>query len=97
SLHEHNVLFMYETTTGLDAQNRANLWRHIKKLRDNGMTIFLTSHYLEEADALSNRLVILDPGKIVAEGTPTELKKKVSGEAISLELKYLQDVEKINV
>src|SRR5699024_5888395 len=71
--------------------------RHIKKLRDNGMTIFLTTHYLEEADALSNRLVILDQGKIVAEGTPTELKKKVSGEAISLELKYLQDVEKINV
>src|SRR5699024_8940842 len=81
----------------LDFQNRAKLCRHIKKLRNNGITIFLTSHYLEEADALSNRLVILDQGKIVAEGTPTELKKKVSGEAISLELKYLQDVEKINV
>ena len=96
-LHEPKVLFLDEPTTGLDPQNRANLWRHIKKLRDNGMTIFLTTHYLEEADALSNRLVILDQGKIVAEGTPTELKKKVSGEAISLELKYLQDVEKINV
>src|SRR5699024_8050890 len=61
------------------------------------MTIELATHKLEEDDALSNRLVIHDKGNIVAEGTPTQLKKKVSCEAISRELKYLQDVEKINV
>ncbi|MCJ7843547.1 ATP-binding cassette domain-containing protein [Lederbergia sp. NSJ-179] len=94
-LHEPKVLFLDEPTTGLDPQNRANLWQHIKKLRDNGMTIFLTTHYLEEADALSDRLMILDHGKIIAEGTPTELKKKISGEAISIELKNAQDAEKM--
>lgn len=94
-LHEPKVLFLDEPTTGLDPQNRANLWQHIKKLRDNGMTIFLTTHYLEEADALSDRLIILDHGKIIAEGTPTELKKKISGEAISIELKNSRDAEKM--
>ncbi len=94
-LHEPKVLFLDEPTTGLDPQNRANLWKHIKTLRDNGMTIFLTTHYLEEADALSDRLIILDHGKIVAEGTPTELKKRVSGEAISIELKNSQDADKM--
>src|SRR5690625_724326 len=94
-LHEPKVLFLDEPTTGLDPQNRANLWKHIKTLRDNGMTIFLTTHYLEEADTLSDRLIILDHGKIVAEGTPTELKKRVSGEAISIELKNSQDADKM--
>src|SRR5699024_9065829 len=91
------VLFLDEPTTGLDPQNRANLWRHIKKLRDNGISIFLSTHYLEEADALSMILVILDQCKIVAEETPSELKDKISFKAIYLELQYLQDVEKINV
>src|SRR5699024_10876998 len=91
--HEPKVLFLDEQTTGHDTQHRANLWRHIKKLRVNSMTIFLTTHYLEEADALSNRQVILDQGKIVGEGTQKELNKMVSGEASSLELKYLQDVQ----
>lgn len=95
-LHEPKVLFLDEPTTGLDPQNRENLWQHIKKLRDNGMTIFLTTHYLEEADALSDRLIIIDHGKIIAEGTPAELKKKVSGEAISVELKKQEDLERMN-
>ncbi|NLK93080.1 MAG: ATP-binding cassette domain-containing protein [Bacteroidales bacterium] len=94
-LHEPKILFLDELTTGLDLQNRVNLWQHIRKLRDNGMTIFLTTHYLEEADALSDRLIILDHGKIIAQGTPTDLKKKVSYEAISIELKNLQDVKKM--
>lgn len=96
-LHEPKVLFLDEPTTGLDPQNRGNLWQHIKKLRDNGMTIFLTTHYLEEADALSDRLIILDHGKIVAKGTPTELKKEVSGEAISIELKNSKDIGKMKL
>src|SRR5690625_4515112 len=59
-LHEPKILFLDEPTTGLDPQNRANLWQHIKKLRDNGTTVFLTTHYFEEAVALSDQLIILD-------------------------------------
>ena len=96
-LHEPKVLFLDEPTTGLDPQNRANLWQHIKKLRDNGMTIFLTTHYLEEADALCDRLTIIDHGNIIAEGTPTELKKKISSEVVSMEMKHLHDSEKMKL
>lgn len=81
-MHKPVVLFLDEPTTGLDPQNRANLWEQIRKLRDQGTTIFLTTHYLEEADALSDRLVIMDNGKIVAEGTPRELKAKIAGDAV---------------
>ena len=69
-VHQPNVLFLDEPTTGLDPQNRANLWDHLRALRDQGTTIVLTTHYLEEADVLCDRLVIVDHGKVVAEGTP---------------------------
>ena len=85
-MHRPKVLFLDEPTTGLDPQNRANLWVQIGKLRDMGVTVFLTTHYLEEADALSDRLAIMDHGKIVAEGTPTALKKLVAGDTISVGL-----------
>lgn len=81
-MHRPVVLFLDEPTTGLDPQNRANLWEQIRKLRDSGTTIFLTTHYLEEADALSDELVIMDYGKLVAEGTPLALKKQIAGDAI---------------
>jgi len=86
-IHEPEILFMDEPTTGLDPQNRANLWTHIGKLKENGMTIFLTTHYLDEADALADRLAIMDHGIIVAEGTPTELKRQISGDVIQLRFK----------
>ena len=69
-VHQPEVLFLDEPSTGLDPQNRANLWDHVRALRDQGATIFLTTHYLEEADALCDRLVIMDHGEIVVEGTP---------------------------
>lgn len=69
-INRPEVLFLDEPTTGLDPQNRANLWEQIRRLQEGGTTIFLTTHYLDEADALSNRLAIMDHGKIVAEGTP---------------------------
>jgi len=72
-LHKPDVLFLDEPTTGLDPQNRANLWEHIRKLKAAGMTVFLTTHYLEEADELCDRLCIMDKGVIVAEGTPLAL------------------------
>jgi ABC-2 type transport system ATP-binding protein len=81
-MHRPDVLFLDEPTTGLDPQNRANLWDQIRELRSQGTTIFLTTHYLEEADVLSDDLAIMDHGKIVARGTPRELKKQIAGDAI---------------
>ncbi len=83
-VHEPDVLFLDEPSTGLDPQNRANLWDHVRSLRARGTTIFLTTHYLEEADALCDRLMIMDHGEIVTEGTPRELKRQVSGDSVSL-------------
>ncbi len=85
-MHEPEVLFLDEPTTGLDPQNRANLWEQIRKLKATGTTIFMTTHYLEEADVLSDRLSIMDNGRIVAEGTPTELKKQVALDTIRIAL-----------
>jgi ABC-2 type transport system ATP-binding protein len=85
-VHQPQVLFLDEPSTGLDPQNRANLWEHIEGLRRLGTTIFLTTHYLEEADALCDRLVIMDHGEVVAEGTPRDLKREVSGDSVVLHL-----------
>jgi ABC-2 type transport system ATP-binding protein len=85
-MHRPQVLFLDEPTTGLDPQNRANLWEQIGKLKATGTTIFLTTHYLEEADVLSDRLAIMDYGHIVAEGTPEQLKRQVSLDTIRVTL-----------
>ncbi len=86
-IHEPEVLFLDEPSTGLDPQNRASLWDHVRSLRDRGTTIFLTTHYLEEADSLCDRLVIMDHGDIVVEGTPRDLKRQVSGESVVLSIR----------
>ena len=84
-IHTPPLVFLDEPTTGLDPQARVNLWGHIRALRDErGSTVFLTTHYLEEADALCDRILIIDNGTIVAAGTPEELKRQVSGDAIIL-------------
>jgi ABC-2 type transport system ATP-binding protein len=85
-IHQPEVLFLDEPTTGLDPQNRANLWDHIRAIQERGSTVFLTTHYLEEADALCDRLTIMDHGSIVAEGTPRELKRQVIGDSVVLSL-----------
>ncbi|MFJ7490090.1 ABC transporter ATP-binding protein [Streptomyces sp. NPDC097727] len=73
--HRPRVLFLDEPTTGLDPASRADLWELVRRLRDeHGTTVFLTTHYLDEADVLSDRLVIVDRGVVVAEGTPSALK-----------------------
>ena len=69
-IHEPKVVFLDEPTTGLDPQSRAHMWDEIRRLRAEGMTVFLTTHYLDEADALCDRIAIMDHGEIVAEGTP---------------------------
>lgn len=81
-MHKPSLLFLDEPTTGLDPQNRANLWDQVKKLSQAGTTIFLTTHYLEEADVLSDYIAIMDHGKIVAEGTSKELKRDITGDSI---------------
>ncbi len=81
-MHRPQLLFLDEPTTGLDPQSRARMWDEVRKLRDTGTTVFLTTHYLEEADALSDRIAIIDHGKIVALGTPDELKRQVAGDVV---------------
>jgi ABC-2 type transport system ATP-binding protein len=94
-IHEPTLVFLDEPSTGLDPQSRANLWTHIRSLRDRlGTTVFLTTHYMDEADSLSDRILIIDHGTIVAEGTPTELKKRVSGDAITLTLRHEEDARR---
>ena len=86
-VHDPTLVFLDEPTTGLDPQARANLWEHIRALRDtHGATILLTTHYLDEADALSDRIVIIDHGKIVAADTADNLKAQVSGDLVVLGL-----------
>ena len=86
-VHEPKLVFLDEPTTGLDPQTRANLWTHIKTLRERDqVTILLTTHYLEEADALCDRILIIDAGKIVASGTPAELKRRISGDLVTFEV-----------
>ena len=83
-VHKPVVLFLDEPTTGLDPQARARMWDEVRRLRESGTTVFLTTHYLEEADALADQLAIIDHGEIVAEGTADELKRQVAGDVITL-------------
>jgi ABC-2 type transport system ATP-binding protein len=86
-LHRPSALFLDEPTTGLDPEARAGMWEQIASLaRDEGMTILLTTHYLEEADELASRVAIVDRGRIVAEGSPEELKSALHGDALQIEL-----------
>ena len=83
-VHQPQVLFLDEPTTGLDPQARARMWQEIERLRELGTTVFLTTHYLEEADALCDRLAIIDLGRIVAEGTSDQLKQRVAGDVVTI-------------
>jgi ABC-2 type transport system ATP-binding protein len=84
-VHDPRLVFLDEPTTGLDPQARANLWDHIAALRaDRGATVFLTTHYLDEADALCDRILVIDHGRIVASDTPDALKRQVSGDLVEL-------------
>ncbi|MFF3866867.1 ATP-binding cassette domain-containing protein [Micromonospora sp. NPDC001898] len=81
-IHEPRIVFLDEPTSGLDPQSRAHMWDEIRRLRSEGMTVFITTHYLDEADALCDRIAIMDHGELVAEGTPVELKREISGEVV---------------
>ena len=81
-IHEPSVVFLDEPTTGLDPQSRAHMWDEMRRLRAEGMTVFITTHYLDEADALCDRISIMDNGEIVASGSPAELKREISGDVV---------------
>jgi len=81
------LLFLDEPTTGLDPQNRISVWNYIKSLNEQGMTIFLTTQYMEEADRLCDRLCIIDHGRIMAQGTPAALKSEIGADVIQIALK----------
>ncbi|GAB3487184.1 ATP-binding cassette domain-containing protein [Amycolatopsis cihanbeyliensis] len=84
-IHDPKLVFFDEPTTGLDPQSRANLWEHIRRLRaEHGVTLFLTTHYLDEADSLCDRILVIDNGEIVAEGSPNSLKSRVSGDGVEI-------------
>jgi ABC-2 type transport system ATP-binding protein len=86
-MHRPQVLFLDEPTTGLDPEARAEMWSEIERLAaDEGVTVLLTTHYLEEADRLAKRLAIVDRGRVVAAGTPDELKSELRGDALVVEL-----------
>lgn len=85
-VHHPDILFLDEPTTGLDPQARATVWDQINYLQDEGTTIFITTHYLEEADMLCDRIAIMDHGKVIKRGTPEALKQEFSGNVVELEL-----------
>jgi len=87
------VIFLDEPTTGLDPRSRRNMWQTIRDLAAQGVTIFLTTQYLEEADQLSDQIAVLDHGRIVAEGTPGELKRRIPGGHIELQFENLDQLE----
>ena len=85
-MHHAKILFLDEPTLGLDPQTRRHIWEYIRRInRELGVTIMLTTHYMEEADQLSDRVAIIDHGRIVAEGTPKELKDSIGGDVVRVE------------
>ncbi|MBV9120766.1 MAG: ATP-binding cassette domain-containing protein [Chloroflexi bacterium] len=95
-VHHPKVLFLDEPTNGLDPEARADMWNEISRLaREEGLTILLTTHYLEEADRLARRLAIVDRGRVVVEGTPEQLKSELRGDAIHVEMETVVSEEPV--
>src|ERR1051326_1521068 len=82
-VHDPELLFLDEPTTGLDPQSRARVWDEVRKMHDRGTTVFLTTHYLDEADGLCDRIATIDYGRIGDEGTPEELKRAIAGDVVT--------------
>lgn len=85
-LHQPQVLVLDEPTVGLDIESRVVVWEFLRQLRDAGTTVLITSHYLEEIDALADRLAIIDQGQVIAEGSPNDLKNRVGGDRITIRI-----------
>lgn len=95
-VHAPGLVFLDEPSTGLDPQSRANLWQHVGKLRDDlGTTVFITTHYMDEADVLCDRILVIDDGTIVARGTPDELKRSIGGDAVTLTFPHAENAASV--
>jgi len=92
-LHQPDVLVLDEPTVGLDIESRVVVWDLLRKLREAGTTVLITSHYLEEIDVLADRVAIIDKGVVIAEGTPSQLKDKVGGDRITLRIREFSPIE----
>jgi ABC-2 type transport system ATP-binding protein len=92
-LHQPEVLVLDEPTVGLDIESRMVVWDFLRKLKAAGTTVLITSHYLEEIDALADRLAIIDRGLVIAEGTPSQLKDKIGGDRVTLRIREFAPVE----
>jgi ABC-2 type transport system ATP-binding protein len=90
-LHRPRVLVLDEPTVGLDIESRAAIWAVLRQLRDGGTTVLLSSHYLEEVDALADRLAIIEAGRVIAEGAPGELKAALGGDRVTLRVREFSD------
>ncbi|WP_370594608.1 ATP-binding cassette domain-containing protein [Synechococcus sp. CBW1006] len=92
-LHRPRVLVLDEPTVGLDIESRSAIWQVLRQLRDQGTTVLLSSHYLEEVDALADRLAIVEAGRVIAEGTPSELKGALGGDRVTLRVREFSTAE----
>ncbi|MBF2077478.1 MAG: ATP-binding cassette domain-containing protein [Synechococcales cyanobacterium T60_A2020_003] len=92
-LHRPDVLVLDEPTVGLDIESRVAVWDFLRRLRENGTTVMMTSHYLEEVDALADRVAIIDQGTVIACGTPSELKDQIGGDRITLRIREFTPAE----
>lgn len=92
-LHQPQVLVLDEPTVGLDIESRIAVWDFLRGLRADGTTVLLTSHYLEEVDALADRVAIIDQGLVIASGKPSELKDKVGGDRVTLRIREFSPPE----
>ena len=95
-LHQPEVLVLDEPTVGLDIESRMVVWEFLQALREAGTTVLITSHYLEEIDALADRLAIIDQGKVIAEGTPSDLKDKLGGDRVTLRIREFTSPSEAN-
>ena len=90
-LHEPQLLVLDEPTVGLDIESRAVIWEVLRDLRDQGTTVLLSSHYLEEVEALADRMAIIDAGRVIAEGSPEGLKQELGGDRVTLRVREFSD------
>ena len=86
-------MFLDEPTTGLDPQSRNDVWSFIRELVDDGTTVLLTTQYLDEADKLADHIVVIDHGKVIANGTPRELKARMGADVLELHLEDASELE----
>lgn len=92
-LHQPDVLVLDEPTVGLDIESRVVVWDFLRKLREAGTTVLITSHYLEEVDALADRVAIIDQGVVIAQGTPSQLKDRLGGDRVTLRIREFSPEE----